>query len=1250
MTFIMFKKSLSLTLFLALLMPWAANAQKAESGSTEMKSCEPIVITSTWSEDFESFPVSTSGVTLSDPCWENVRTAGTGTKLFEVYSSPYMLNTTNQLRFPATISGTMVKLRLPEMYLPNANYQFVLDIYRNTNHYGYENEGIRVFASTNGEIAGATPLAFISRNFTKSTSYGNVIPAEAAAGWYTYELPLNMSGTCYIILRGETVNGSAIYLDNFSVEPVPTCAKPIGLACTALTAHTATLNWTDGETGQDAWEIAYSTQAGFDPSTVTPVTVTTHPATLADLDAGWQYHVCVRANCGGDDVSAWSSPISFTTAISDCPAPDDLTPSNVTNHSATLTWTPGNELQAAWQLKYQKGSDFNPATEGTLVDGITIPTYTFDKTLDAASQYYIYIRGNCGDDYDIWSSVCTLTTVEAAPAPTAFNTVSVGPDCVDLSWDAPAGDYLSGYGIYYSTSSTAPSTTTPATVTINSAAAPTAAAPYRLTGLSLNTTYYLWLRANHQENVYSTWVALTGASIQTTGDCPTPTQLTALPMHNTAHLSWTGYSESYTVEYRTALTSGTVLLSEHFDGSGFPTGWEAMGSGTDHWQFRSSNYAGGTPREAVLYWDPPFDGTARLVSPAVDLTGKSGVVVNFKHYLDQYSGSHILGIATSSDNGATWHSGWSNTYSADGSGLISEVITTDDMGNANVRFCIYYTGNSGGIQGWHFDDFEICEIQQASTWVVADDNVIGETYDLTGLTAAVSYDVRVKGNCAGGAYSTLCTLTTIDDNTKIFHTAGNWDEAGHWEGGIPGQDNDVIVRANATIPADCDALANTIAFENAATLTIKDGGQLHCNTAVTATIEKDIAGYTSTHDNYYLLGAPGEQYHVDPGVASSPLTGLLTGSYDLYRFDGTQAGAEWRNYKTDPFKLWYGKGYLYANGNDITLRYTGPVSARLTEGHYNYLNYGTPDYLYNALSYNTSKPFGTFNLLGNPLPHNGYVYVGYRDLYTEEYHIVSQPYYYQMNDTRDELVVSNRIVKPWEGVFVKPPYGGLTAIITSEALLANPNSSALNISLLQGQSVYDAAVINFGKGEDLEKFQLNPNHTKIYIPVEGKGYAVARAEGQVGEMPLCFKAEKDGIYTVSFSDDNVGFSYLHLVDNMTGNNVDLLALLQTQGSATYTFNAKTTDYACRFRLLFATGASTGSGASETFGFINSLGNFCIFGIEGEATVQVVDVLGHVISSDTFSGSYEQKLNVAPGIYMVRLINGNDVKVQKLIVR
>ena len=186
----------------------------------------------------------------------------------------------------------------------------------------------------------------------------------------------------------------------------------------------------------------------------------------------------------------------------------------------------------------------------------------------------------------------------------------------------------------------------------------------------------------------------------------------------------------------------------------------------------------------------------------------------------------------------------------------------------------------------------------------------------------------------------------------------------------------------------------------------------------------------------------------------------------------------------------------------------------------------------------------------------------------------------------------------------------------------------------------DNAVVVFGEGRNLGKLSFRESSSKVYMTMEDEDCAVVFTTG-MGEIPVNFKAETNGNYTLSFTNEEVTFSYLHLIDNMTGIETNLLE------TPYYTFNAQTTDYASRFRLVFATGSSVDG---ETFAFLNSSGDLAIFGIEGEATLQVVDVLGHILSSETFSGSYEKKLNVAPGVYLLRLINGDNVKVQKIIIK
>ena len=186
----------------------------------------------------------------------------------------------------------------------------------------------------------------------------------------------------------------------------------------------------------------------------------------------------------------------------------------------------------------------------------------------------------------------------------------------------------------------------------------------------------------------------------------------------------------------------------------------------------------------------------------------------------------------------------------------------------------------------------------------------------------------------------------------------------------------------------------------------------------------------------------------------------------------------------------------------------------------------------------------------------------------------------------------------------------------------------------------DKAIVSFNEGDKLSKLVFNHESSSLYFPLGDKKFAIAESE-KIGELPLNFEAAENGRYTISVDMKEVEMSYLHLVDNHTGSDVDLLT------TPSYSFDAKTTDYASRFKVVFANGSSADT---ETFAFINGSGNLCIFGIEGEATVQVIDMLGHVISSETFNGSYEKKMDGAPGVYVLRLVNGNDVKVQKVVVK
>ena len=361
-----------------------------------------------------------------------------------------------------------------------------------------------------------------------------------------------------------------------------------------------------------------------------------------------------------------------------------------------------------------------------------------------------------------------------------------------------------------------------------------------------------------------------------------------------------------------------------------------------------------------------------------------------------------------------------------------------------------------------------------------------------------------------------------------------------------------------------------------------------------AAFTKDIVGYNGAEGGYYLIASP-----VVDETTPSAENGFLTEEYDLYSFDQAE-DLEWRNYKVQEFNIANGMGYLYASNTDTQLTFTGTP----------YDGDGTIE-----LTYVEGTEFPGWNLVGNPFT------------------VAATPNrdHYVMNEDGTELEVATEAVPPMEGCFVLAEAEGQTVTFSTEAKGQNA-LVALNIS--NAGKVVDRAIVRFGQGQQLPKFQLNPNSTKLFVTLDGNDYAVVRSEG-VGELPISFKAERNGDFNMTLSSENVDFAYLHLIDNLTGADQDLLA------NPSYAFNASTTDYASRFRLVFATGND-----DDTFAFFSNGSLFV--NNEGNATVQVIDLTGRIVKSESINGCANVNFDAAPGVYMVRLVNGDNIKVQKVV--
>ncbi len=409
-----------------------------------------------------------------------------------------------------------------------------------------------------------------------------------------------------------------------------------------------------------------------------------------------------------------------------------------------------------------------------------------------------------------------------------------------------------------------------------------------------------------------------------------------------------------------------------------------------------------------------------------------------------------------------------------------------------------------------------------------------------------------------------------------------------------------------------------------------------------------VAGYGDTNGGWMFIASP---VATEGGIAPSDVSNLFpivndepdptSHDYDLYRFNQSPAEIngefkEWENYKAhnSDFKLVNGRGYLYARKYSETLVFTSPFNMEETKVV--------------EIPYDASNPDANmrgWHLVGNPFPVEAYV----------------NRAYYKMNaeGTTVEAVsdYQTTTIPPCTGILVRAESTETEPAVTftKATQQGTANQGTLQMTVAQqatnrgGSSMQDNAVISFNEGISLQKFYFNESLSKLYIPQDNKAYAIVNAESQ-GEMPLNFEAKENGTYTISVNPEGVEMAYLHLIDNMTGADVDLLAGDCGSSPAmrlpAYTFQAKTTDYESRFKLVFSTkDASTGSASDEAFAFISN-GNIIV---NSEGVLQIIDVTGRVIVQGDAINRVSTS-GMTPGVYVLRLINGNDVRTQKLVVR
>ncbi len=279
-------------------------AQNATIGNVVDASCNSITIggssrTPTTTSPTGNRPIthlkvfceSFEGSTFPPQGWQNIKVAGTDTRLWDRVTSgtsptcsprsgSYMIRYNSF----SIQSGNSVALITPiidwsqrSTYTPKVRFW----MYRDPGYSSYTQEGVTVYVNTSPSVSGATQLGFVSRYY-------------ATAGWYyfEYDIPSTFNGsTNYIIFLAYSQYGNNIFVDDICYDAYPDVMRYISSTTTQITGNVGI-----GFTNQPIIRLEVTTQGAADPLTLTSITFNTNGTTsTSDISAARVYYTGTSA-------------------------------------------------------------------------------------------------------------------------------------------------------------------------------------------------------------------------------------------------------------------------------------------------------------------------------------------------------------------------------------------------------------------------------------------------------------------------------------------------------------------------------------------------------------------------------------------------------------------------------------------------------------------------------------------------------------------------------------------------------------------------------------------------------------------------------------------------------------------------------------------------------------------------------------------------------------------------------------------
>ena len=340
-----------------------------------------------------------------------------------------------------------------------------------------------------------------------------------------------------------------------------------------------------------------------------------------------------------------------------------------------------------------------------------------------------------------------------------------------------------------------------------------------------------------------------------------------------------------------------------------------------------------------------------------------------------------------------------------------------------------------------------------------------------------------------------------------------------------------------------------------------------------------------------------------------------------------------------------GKGYMMAIEQDSYLS---------NEGKLNHADFSIP------VTYESemADELG-FNLLGNP-------YQSYLDMevFLQANPVLNGKFYVYVAENNNYVpyaaaaspnpATPSAYLHPHQAFFVKTSeakdvnfiYNSMATTTTDDGsyFRDRPCYPLVNLFATDATGMRDLVVIEFNRPELGGATKLNVlNNAKFELSssMGGKEYSILFTPEGTQRVPVRFKTNRDGVYTLTWETYHGIFSSLRLVDNLTGANCDMLS------TDHYTFESSSNDYASRFYITFA---CVGIEENENDAFAYFDGSEWV--LNGKGRLEVVDMLGRVLRSEMLYNE-QNRINLnglAKGMYLLRIVDNKKTWLQKIVVR